>query len=140
MKENKYFESVGRRKEATARARLYQLSLKQSEENDNNFCIVNGKPYNQYFPKGEFQSIAIEPIEKLKLLGQFQISAKIKGGGIKGQAEALRLAIARALLKFDPQLKSELKALNFLTRDPRMKERKKYGLKKARRAAQWSIR
>lgn len=132
----KYFESVGRRKEAVARVRI----IPQNSATEADTIIVNNKPYSEYFPKGELQSLVTEPLERLKLTNQFQISIKVKGGGIRGQAEASRLGISRALVKYNPELKSELKALGFLTRDPRMKERKKYGRKKARRAAQWSIR
>lgn len=132
----KYFESVGRRKEAVARVRI----IPQDSATGGDIIIVNNKPHSEYFPKGEIQSLVTEPLERLKLTNQFQILIKVKGGGIRGQAEASRLGISRALIKYNPELKSELKALGFLTRDPRMKERKKYGRKKARRAAQWSIR
>ncbi len=140
-KEIKYFESVGRRKEAVARARLFlQDRNGDLKELPADSFIINNKSYLQYFPKGELQSLVLAPLERLKLINKFKVSIKVKGGGIKGQAEAIKLAVARALIKFNPDFKAELKALGFLTRDPRMKERKKYGLKKARRAPQWSIR
>lgn len=136
----KYFESVGRRKESVARVRLVNVDINKGDKLPlDSVFTVNGKPFSQYFPKGEFQTLIIEPVERLKLTG-LQISAKVRGGGIRGQAEAIRLGLSRALIQYDSNVKSELKVLGFLTRDPRMKERKKYGLKKARRSAQWSIR
>lgn len=144
-KSAKYFEGIGRRKTSVARVRLVKIASSKDKNGskkqiDHTFFMVNNKLFTEYFPKGEFQSLVIEPLEKLKLLGKFQISVKVAGGGIKGQSEAVRLGIARALIKYEPEFRSELKSYGFLTRDPRMKERKKYGLKKARRAAQWSKR
>jgi small subunit ribosomal protein S9 len=127
-----YFESTGRRKTSTARVRVYIHSKK------NNEIVINDKSISDFFDIAELQSKAIAP---LKLISKgVDISVKVQGGGITGQAEATQLGIARALVKFDPELKKQLKDQGFLTRDPRKKERKKPGLKKARRAPQWAKR
>lgn len=129
----KYFEGVGRRKTAVARVRFYP-----SNKEDGGF-IVNGIDYKKYFPLARFRQYAAEPFRALKdAKGQAEV--KVKGGGVMAQSEAVRLGLARALVKFDPDLKKELRAFGYLTRDPRMVERKKYGLKKARRAPQWTKR
>lgn len=135
QKQLRYFEGVGRRKEATARVRLYTKiqGIKDGIE-------VNEKSYKEYFPILEFQKIVEAPLEKMKALGKFGITAKVKGGGIRGQAEAIRLAMARALVKFNPAYKKRLRRAGFLTVDARKVERKKYGKKKARRAPQWQKR
>jgi len=130
-KPERYFEDTGRRKTAVARVRLYTKT--------GNFT-VNGKPYTEYFPTSESRYIAEEALQKMKLFGRFRVSAKITGGGIKAQSEALRHGLARCLIKFNPDFRKRLKRATFLKRDPRMKERKKFGLKKARRAPQWAKR
>ena len=130
-KKERYFEDVGRRKTAVARVRLFTKA--------GDFTI-NNKPYNSYFPTPEFQRIAEEALQKMKLFGRFKVSAKIKGGGLHAQAEALRHGLARCLVKFNPDFRKRLKRAGYLTRDPRMKERKKFGLKKARKAPQWAKR
>lgn len=130
-KPERYFEAVGRRKTSTARIRLFTRA---------GDFTVNGKPYGQYFPTLELQKIAEDALQKMKLLGRFKISAKISGGGTHGQAEALRHGLARSLIKFNPDFRKRLKRAGFLARDPRAKERKKFGLKKARRAPQWAKR
>jgi small subunit ribosomal protein S9 len=132
IKESKYFEAVGRRKTSIARVRLFS-GLQPS-------FLVNDKKMELYFPSKELQEIIEEPIKKLKGLGKFKISAKIKGGGIHSQAEALRHGISRALVKFNPDFRKPLKKSGFLKRDQRAKERRKFGLKKARKAPQWSKR
>ena len=122
--------AVGRRKMATARVRIDKGEGK---------IIVNGKDFKQYFTLSE-QGIILAP---LKLLGKekdLDISTKVAGGGKNGQARAMQHGIARALVKWNEDFKKTLKAGAFLTRDPRIKERKKPGLKKARRAPQWSKR
>lgn len=132
-KEKKYYEGVGRRKEATARVRLFPDS-KQS-------ALVNEeKSVADYFKTEELQKIALEALTKASLEEKFLVSVHIKGGGIHAQAEALRHGIARALVVFDEEKKSSLKKEGFLKRDPRKKERRKFGLKKARKRAQWSKR
>ncbi len=131
-KDNKsdvYFEAVGRRKTAIARVRLYN----QGEKN----IFVNDKLYSEYFPVLTHQKVVAASLERLKLLGRFRISVKVRGGGISAQAEAIRHGIARALVKFNPNFRKKLRKAGFLTRDSRMKERKKFGLRRARRAFQW---
>jgi len=128
----RYIESVGRRKTAIARVRLFSAAKSG--------CTVNGKDADSYFPTEELQRTAIEAITTAKLSQKFKITAKITGGGINGQAEALRHGIARALIIHDMNLRKKIKRAGFLKRDPRMKERRKFGLKKARKAPQWSKR
>lgn len=134
---NKYFEAVGRRKTSTARVRLYpvKISAPNGEE-----ITVNKKPFEKYFFLPKHQKLVLKPFEAVKDKTRFNFSALIKGGGISSQAEALRHGISRALIKYDPQLKKTLKTYGFLKRDPRAKERRKFGLKKARKAPQWSKR
>jgi len=132
--QEKYFEAVGRRKSATARIRIFHKHA------DKGKIKVNDKELNIYFPIAELQNIVKDPFKKTKNEKEFFVSIKIYGGGIKSQAEAVRLGISRALLKFEPTLRQILKAEGFLTRDSRIKERKKFGLKKARKAPQWSKR
>ncbi|MEK7599152.1 MAG: 30S ribosomal protein S9 [Patescibacteria group bacterium] len=128
--EKKYVAAVGRRKTSTARARVF---FAKGE------ILVNDKNYRDYFPTEEMQKIIVDSFEKLKL-SDLSISIKVSGGGIHSQAEASRHAIARALVKSDAELRKRLKRAGFLKRDPRMKERRKFGLKKARKAPQWSKR
>jgi small subunit ribosomal protein S9 len=128
----KYFEAVGRRKTAVARVRLFS-SAKSG-------ATVNEKTLEEYFQTPELQALALESLTIANLPGKFRLSAQLKGGGIHSQAEALRHAIARALLEFDQDLRITLKKPGYLKRDPRMKERRKFGLKKARKAPQWSKR
>ena len=127
----RYFEAVGRRKTVTARVRLYTKA--------GDFTI-NGKLYSTYFASLEPQRIAEDALKKMKLFGRFKVSVKVSGGGLHGQAEALRHGLSRCLTKFNPDFRKRLKRAGYLTRDPRMKERKKFGLKKARRAPQWAKR
>ena len=129
---HRYIEAVGRRKTSTARVRITEAS-KES-------VAVNDKTVSAYFPTKELQSIVAEAVEKSKVAGKFTISAKVIGGGIHSQAEAIRHGLARALVSFDEETRKRLKKLGFLKRDPRMKERRKFGLKKARKAPQWSKR
>jgi len=131
-KVKQYFEAVGRRKTSVARVRLLVSGEK--------VIVVNEKPYKEYFPFLEVQQIVLSPLEKMKVLDKFGVFVKVKGGGIHSQAEAVRHGISRALLKFNPDFKKRLKKAGFLTRDPRMRERKKFGLKRARRAPQWQKR
>lgn len=131
-KVSRYFEAVGRRKSAVARTRLYA--------DKSNKIIVNEMDYKDYFPTEELRIIANAPLRKLKLVEEFGVSVKINGGGKSAQAEAMRHGIARSLLEYDPELRLRLKKSGYLKRDPREKERRKYGLKKARKAPQWSKR
>ena len=129
-----YFEAVGRRKTSIARVRLF------ADKGDSAHIDVNGKSYDLYFHTPGEKRIAKEALANLKLENNFKVTAKIKGGGIHSQSEALRHGISRALLKVDPDYRKILKPLGFLTRDPRAKERRKFGLKKARKAPQWAKR
>ena len=131
-KAERYFEATGRRKTAIARVRLQD----QGEKN----VLINGKPLEVYFPTAELQQIVKSPLEKLGCLDKFGSSAKVKGGGYQAQAEAVRHGIARALVVFNPEFRKKLKNTGYLTRDSRMRERKKFGLKRARRAPQWQKR
>jgi small subunit ribosomal protein S9 len=125
------FQGTGRRKNAIARVRIIPGEGK---------LVVNSRPLNEYFGKKTLEMIVTQPLNLTNTLGRYDILAKVEGGGTTGQAGAMRLGIARALIKADPNLRTALKRAGFLTRDPRMKERKKYGLKKARRAPQYSKR
>lgn len=127
-----FWEAVGRRKTAIARVRLFTRGEKT--------ILINNKPYNIYFPISEFQQIVQSALEKMKCLEKFRVSAKVKGGGLHAQAEAIRHAISRALTLFNPDFRKRLKKAGYLTRDSRMRERKKFGLKRARRAPQWAKR
>jgi len=129
VKLNRYFEAVGRRKTAIARVRIFTQGEK--------VILINGKPYQDYFPILENQQTVVSSLEKMKFLGRFRVSVRVRGGGISAQAEAIRHGISRALLKFNPDFRKKLRRAGFLTRDPRMRERKKFGLKRARRAPQW---
>jgi len=133
-KTDSYYETVGRRKTSVARVRL-SWDKKEKEK-----IIVNDKPIKNYFPYFELQKIITAPLEKVKIEDNYYISVKIKGGGVHSQAEAIRHGIANALIKFNPEFRKKLKRAGYLTRDPRMRERKKFGLKRARRAPQWSKR
>ncbi|MCD6528663.1 30S ribosomal protein S9 [bacterium] len=135
-KPKRYWEAVGRRKTATCRVRIFPCRPFDTTK-ERPKITVNDKPYYQYFPTLSLQKIVEGALSKMKSLGRFEVTVKVKGGGIKGQAEAIRHGIARALVKFNPDFKKRLKRAGYLTRDPRMKERKKPGLKKARRARQW---
>jgi small subunit ribosomal protein S9 len=123
--------AVGRRKAASARVKV---------DKGSGVIVVNGKPMAQYFPYFEQQEVILAPLKALAKDKDLDFSVKVAGGGSKGQAIAVQLGIARALLKWNEDFKKTLKTLGFLTRDPRIKERKKPGLKKARRAPQWSKR
>lgn len=131
-KTDKYIESIGRRKTSNARVRITP-STKQS-------FLINDKDLATYFPTAELGIIVNEPFAKTKLEQKFKVTAVIKGGGIHSQAEALRLGISRGLIEYDIELRKKLKDFGFLERDARAKERRKFGLKKARKAPQWSKR
>jgi small subunit ribosomal protein S9 len=139
-KEEKYYQGVGRRKTAVARVRIFsQIPSLKKEDLKENF-LVNGKPLKEYFPTFVFQKIVLSPLEILNLLERFRILARVEGGGLRAQAEAIRHGLAKALVVFNPAFQKRLKKAGYLTRDPRMKERKKFGLKRARRAPQWQKR
>ncbi len=123
--------TIGRRKAAVARVYL---------EKGNGTISVNGRELNDYFPISNLSNKVLEPLETVEMEKAFDIKVNVKGGGIKGQAEAVRLAISRALVELDAELKPALKAKGFLTRDSRVVERKKYGKPKARKSFQFSKR
>ncbi|MDZ7290654.1 MAG: 30S ribosomal protein S9 [candidate division KSB1 bacterium] len=125
------FDAVGRRKTSTARVRLIPGEGK---------VIVNSQPLLDYFKRETLKMIIEQPLQVTETLGKFDIYANVNGGGLTGQAGAMRLGVSRALLKFNEEFRKKLKAAGFLTRDPRMKERKKYGQKGARKRFQFSKR
>jgi small subunit ribosomal protein S9 len=128
-----YFEAVGRRKTATARVRLTPAGKAS--------VIVNDKTLVQYFPVVDLQMVVNEPFENAKLEKKFAVTAKVEGGGINAQAEAIRHGITRCLVEFDETLRTSLKKAGFLKRDPRSRERRKAGLAQAaRKRKQWSKR
>jgi len=126
-----YFYGTGRRKHSVARVRLYPGTGK---------ITINDRDIDDYFGLETLKLIVRQPLELTETSGRFDIIARVSGGGVTGQAGAMRHGVSRALLVFDAELRPALKRAGFLTRDPRMKERKKYGLKAARRAPQFSKR
>lgn len=130
-----YFYGLGRRKASVAQVRLY-ASDKATEDD----FMINGKKMKVYFPTVSMQTTFAQPLRSTGHFGKFRVSVLARGGGVTGQVEASRLGIARALIKFDETLKKSLKSLGYLTRDSREVERKKPGLKKARKAPQWAKR
>ena len=125
------YRSIGRRKGAAARVKV---------DKGAGAITVNGVAYTQYFPYFEWQQIVSAPLKALSKEKDLDISVRVVGGGKKGQATAVQHGIARALILWNEDFKKTLKSLGFLTRDARVKERKKFGLKKARRAPQWAKR
>jgi small subunit ribosomal protein S9 len=132
VKEKQYWQGVGRRKTAVAVVKIFK-------EKGGTF-LINEKPLEKYFPLFELQKTAKAPLELLKLENKFKVLALAKGGGLVAQSEAIRLGLARALVAFKEEFRKKLKKAGFLRRDPRAKERKKPGLKRARRAPQWQKR
>ncbi|MBU1999182.1 MAG: 30S ribosomal protein S9 [Candidatus Omnitrophota bacterium] len=131
MEEIKKYAAIGRRKEATAR--VYLMAGKGDIE-------VNGSVLDKYFIRETDRLIIKQPLEATNTVAQFDIKAKIQGGGLAGQAGALRLGISRVLSQVQPELREMLRKNGYLTRDPRAKERKKYGQKGARKRFQWTKR
>ncbi len=127
----KFDYGTGRRKTATARTRLYAGSGN---------ITVNGRPYGDYFPRPTLQMVIRQPLELTKTLDKIDVKVTVRGGGVSGQAQAVRHGISRALLSIDSELRGQLKRAGFLTRDARKKERKKYGLRAARARYQYSKR
>ncbi|MFN2586971.1 MAG: 30S ribosomal protein S9 [Actinomycetota bacterium] len=123
--------ATGRRKEAVCRTRIVPGSGRWE---------VNGRPIEDYFPSATHRMIITEPLRLTETEGRYDVICKIEGGGVSGQAGALRHSISKALVELDPDLRPVLKRAGFLTRDAREKERRKYGLKKARKAPQYSKR
>ena len=128
----KYSYGTGRRKSSVARVRVY--------ENGTGSVIINGRDMDEYFGLETLKLIVRQPLITTDMLGKVDVVGTVAGGGVSGQAGAIRHGISRALLGINPEYRANLKAAGFLTRDPRMKERKKYGLKAARRAPQFSKR
>ena len=125
------YQAVGRRKKAIARVRLIPGDGK---------IIINGREIDNYFGLETLKMTVRQPLALTSLEGRYDVLVNVCGGGLSGQAGAIRHGISRALIKADPELRPAIKKAGFLTRDPRMKERKKYGLKAARRAPQFSKR
>ena len=127
-----YHYGTGRRKASVARVRVY--------ENGTGSITINGRDIDDYFGLETLKLIVRQPLNTTGTIGKVDIVYTVEGGGVTGQAGAIRHGVSRALLEINPEFRAELKAAGFLTRDPRMKERKKYGLKAARRAPQFSKR
>lgn len=130
-----YFYGLGKRKTSVAQVKIYPV-----EKSGNKSVIINGRDLEEYFTIDRNQACIKDPFDKTGLGGAFGVLAKVSGGGVNAQAEAIRLAISRAIVKSDEAHRKVLKSLGFLTRDPRAVERKKPGLKKARRSPQWAKR
>ena len=129
---NPYFYGTGRRKSSVARVRVYP--------NGTGAITINGRDIDEYFGLDTLKLIVRQPMELTETIGAFDIVCTVTGGGVTGQAGAIRHGLSRALLQYNEETRPVLKKAGLLTRDPRMKERKKYGLKKARRAPQFSKR
>jgi small subunit ribosomal protein S9 len=127
----RYYEAVGRRKRAVARVRLFP---------GDGQIVINERGLNEYFGRLQDRMDVMAPLQLTDSEGRFNLSVLVKGGGITGQAQAIRHGVARALLVSDPDLRSVLRRAGYLTRDPREKERKKPGLKRARKAPQYTKR
>lgn len=130
IKADRYIEAVGRRKTSVARVRLTPAAKTS--------VVVNEREFENYFPTVELRSVVLAALADLP--NKYKITARLSGGGISGQAQALRHGISRAIIDDEPALRTKLKVQGFLKRDPRAKERRKFGLKKARKAPQWSKR
>ncbi|MBI2062211.1 MAG: 30S ribosomal protein S9 [Candidatus Yanofskybacteria bacterium] len=136
----KYFQAIGRRKESIARVRLYTKKSTDTVEEEKALVTVNGKDYRKYFSDINLWNVIESPLRKLKSLNRFKATVVVNGGGSRGQADAIKHGIARALVEFDLNFRKKLKKSGFLTRDSRIKERRKYGHKKARKMGQFSKR
>jgi len=133
MAKKEFIQTIGRRKTAVAVVKLFPKGKGE--------ILVNEKDFKEYFKDNfVFRKNVLAPLEITENLGKFKIEVLVSGGGKNAQSEAIRLGIARALVELNPELRPKLKAAGFLKRDPRAKERKKFGLKRARRAPQWQKR
>ena len=132
LKKKIQFWGTGRRKKAIARVRLVPAG--------SGAIVINDRTLEDYFPMGTLQYIVKQPLKEVEAEGKYDVLVNVVGGGYTGQAGAIKLGIARALIEAEPDTRPALKKAGFLTRDPRAKERKQYGLKKARRAPQFSKR
>lgn len=128
----KYTVAIGRRKTSTAQVRLMPA--------EKTSVVINNRPVNEYFPTSELLKTAMAPLHTAENVSEYTVSVVVSGGGIHSQAEAARHGISRALVKINEDFKSDLKKAGFLKRDARAKERRKFGLKKARKSSQWSKR
>lgn len=126
-----FFYGTGKRKTSVSRTRLYKGTGE---------ITINGREFTDYFPRATLQMIIHQPLKLTKTLDKFNIACRVTGGGLAGQAQAVRHGISRALLEFDPEMRPVLKRAGFLTRDSRVKERKKYGKRGARASFQYSKR
>ncbi|KKT28703.1 MAG: 30S ribosomal protein S9 [Candidatus Yanofskybacteria bacterium GW2011_GWA1_44_21] len=138
--EEKFYQAVGRRKNSIARIRLFTKKSTDQVKSDQALITVNDKNYSDYFTDSNLKLVVESALRKLKSLNRFKATVVVSGGGLSGQAESIRHGMARALILFDVNFKKKLKKAGFLTRDPRVKERRKYGKKKARKSPQWSKR
>lgn len=129
----RYWESIGRRKEAAARVRI-------SKSKKESVFLINNRPGGKYFTIAEDWQKALSPLNAIEMKDYFLVTVRARGGGIRAQAEAVRHGLAKALVEFDGEYRSVFSRLGYLTRDSRMRERKKFGLKRARRAPQWQKR
>ena len=132
--ERTYYEGIGRRKRSSARIRIYL-----DEQSSGDF-VVNGKEVNEYFPRLGDVDVLMGPLNDTELAGSVDVTVLVNGGGVTGQSSAVRLGLARALVKYDENLRNALRTGGHLTRDPRVKERKKPGLKRARKAPTYTKR
>lgn len=134
FEDRRYYEGIGRRKRSSARVRIYL------DDEANGHFVVNGKDVKDYFPRlGDFDKLS-GPLQDTELAGKVDVSVLISGGGVTGQTDAVRLGLARALVEYDENLRNVLRSNGHLTRDPRVKERKKPGLKRARKAPTYTKR
>ncbi len=132
MAQKHYTEGIGRRKTASARVRLVPAKERT--------VTINGKPVGEYFGSAALEHAVLSVFSVNDAIGNYTVTVHVSGGGIRGHADAIKLGIARALVKEDPERRTLLKRAGFLKRDPRSKERKKFGLRKARKSPQWSKR
>jgi small subunit ribosomal protein S9 len=132
MSDSKYIEAIGRRKQSTARVRLHNGGSGK--------ITINDREFENYLPIAIMQQAVMAPLKDTGTENVFDITVKVQGGGYHGQADAIRLGISRALIDFNPEFRAVLKKSGFLTRDPRVRERKKFGRRSARRSPQWSKR
>lgn len=132
MSEQRYYEGVGRRKASTARVRIYP--------GGSGSVTINGKPLEEYLPRFGDAVESMRPLEVAGLTGKVDVTVKVEGGGITGQTDAVKMGLARALVEYDEELRSAMRKAGLLTRDAREKERKKPGLKRARKAPTYTKR
>ena len=134
--DERYIEGIGRRKRATARVRIWN----KKDKNDEFDIVINNRNYVNFFKNIEFQKIVEAPLKKINGQSNYRVTVKVKGGGLGGQAEAIKLGLSRALVLLNQEWRPIFKQDGFLTRDPREVERKKYGKRKARKEEQWQKR